>query len=143
VKWRKPGKGEETDEGHLDLPPDVYNAMPTILLKNLAHGASETIHVVAFTPKPRVIKFELSPAGNATFSVGFVRRKASHYIGKAELGPVLGTLAKVAGKHPPDYHFWFLTGDAPAFLAAELPFYAEGPVWRVELTSPRWAPPKR
>lgn len=143
VKWRKPGKKEETDEGRLELPPDVSNAMPPILLKNLARGASEILHVVAFTPKPRVIKFELSPAGEATFRVGPVRRKASHYIGKPELGPVLGTLAKAVGKYPPDYHFWFLSGEAPAFLAAELPLYTEGPIWRIELTSPRWPSPKR
>jgi hypothetical protein len=143
ARWRKPGKKEETDDGRLELPPDVSNALPPILLKNLARGASATLHVVAFTPKPRVIKFELSPAGEATFRVGPVRRKASHYVGKPELGPVLGTLAKAVGKYPPDYHFWFLSGEAPAFLAAELPLYTEGPIWRIELSSPRWPSPKR
>jgi len=40
---------------------------------------------------------------------------------------------------------WILGGDAPAFVKAEQPFYAGGPVWRVELASPSWprAPTKR
>ncbi len=143
VKFRKKDKEEEIDNGHLDLPADVYNAMVTIVLKNLPKGGTETIHVVAFTPKPRVVKLELLPAGEDAFSVGHVQRKASHYIGKPDLGVLLGAVTKVVGKHPPDYHFWFLSGEAPAFVAAELPFYTDGPVWRVELTSPRWPKAKR
>ena len=33
---------------------------------------------------------------------------------------------------------WIVTGDVPAFVGFEGPLYPTGPVWRIELTSPRW-----
>ena len=41
-------------DGTLDLPPDVYNDMvlTIAIATNLAKGASETVHLVAFTPRP-------------------------------------------------------------------------------------------
>jgi len=47
-------------------------------------------------------------------------------------------VASLIGKDVPDYHYWILGGGAPAFLAFEGPLYVDGPVWRVELVSPRW-----
>jgi len=44
----------------------------------------------------------------------------------------------LVGKQPPDSHVWILGGEAPAFVKAEQPPYNEGPVWRIELTSPVW-----
>ena len=54
---------EKVLEGRLDLPPDVYNGMVLTVAKNLPKGSGETVHVVAFTPKPRLIRLELAPAG--------------------------------------------------------------------------------
>jgi hypothetical protein len=42
------------------------------------------------------------------------------------------------GKQPSDAHVWILDGDAPAFVRAEQPLYAGGPVWRIDLASPQW-----
>jgi len=50
--------------GRIELPPDVYNGMVAMLLKNLAPGRSETVHVIAFTPTPRLIQVELAFAGD-------------------------------------------------------------------------------
>src|SRR5207249_3235923 len=59
-KARSARDGKERESsGSIELPPDVYNGMAPTLLKNLAHGASETVHVVAFAPKPRLAR--LSP----------------------------------------------------------------------------------
>ena len=49
--------------GTLDLPLDVYNGMVIMVAKNFPKGATKTIHVVAFTPKPRVIQLECAPEG--------------------------------------------------------------------------------
>ena len=44
---------EEHLKGTFALPEDAYNGMLSIVVKNLPPGASETVTVVAFTPKPR------------------------------------------------------------------------------------------
>jgi hypothetical protein len=51
---------------------------------------------------------------------------------------VAGVVAPLVGKQPPDNHVWILTGEAPAFLKSEAPFYPGGPSWRIELASPVW-----
>jgi hypothetical protein len=57
-------------DGTLDLPPDVYNGLVLTVAKNLPKGASETVHLVAFTPAPRLIQLELAPAGEHKVLVG-------------------------------------------------------------------------
>lgn len=70
---------EQESSGSFELPPDVYNGMAAKLLKNLARGASETVQVVAFTPKPRLIGLEMTPAGAQRVVAGDLagRRPAS------------------------------------------------------------------
>ena len=137
VTAREEGEKEETFEGQLALPPDVANGMLAVLLKNLPQGATRTVHIVAFRPKPLLVELELAPEGRARFSVGEAQRQALHYRLRPKLG-VLGVVASLIGKDVPDYHYWILGGGAPAFLAFEGPLYVDGPVWRVELVSPRW-----
>jgi hypothetical protein len=130
------GKPEERREGRIDLPADVYNGMQSILLKNLLKGASETIHYVAFTPEPKTVELKLAPAGEDPFWLGSIQKTATHYLLKPQLG-LLGVLASLIGKDPPEYHYWIATGEVPVFLAFEGPLYLNGPVWRVELTTPQ------
>jgi hypothetical protein len=59
---RKDGR-EKVQDGTLDLHPDVYNGMVLTVLKNLSGGAGETVHMVAFTPAPKLIKLKLAPEG--------------------------------------------------------------------------------
>ena len=129
---------KEIDEGRLDLPPDVYSGMLSVVLKNLAKEASETIHIVAFTPKPTIIEFELSAGGEHSFLLGGLQKKATHYLVKPKLG-LLAPVASLLGKHPPDFHYWLSKGEVPTFLAFEGPFYLNGPIWRVELAAPQFA----
>jgi len=49
-----------------------------------------------------------------------------------------GAVAPLLGKDPPDSHMWILQGEAPAFLKSESPLFPDGPLWRIELTSPTW-----
>jgi len=123
------------------LPPDVEpaNGMILTMLKNVRpHQPPASLSLVVATPKPQVVTLLMSSAGDEPFSVGDRVLKAAHYVAKVKVGGVRGVVAKVAGKLPPDSHVWVLHGDAPAFVRSEQPFFTEGPLWRIELTSPVW-----
>jgi hypothetical protein len=134
---RKDGR-EEVLDGTLELPPDTYNGIVLTVAKNLLKGASETIHVVAFTPAPRLIRLELIPDGEHKVLVGEHEKAAIHYVLKPRLGAWLKLFATLLGRAPPDYHAWIATETVPTFVRFEGPLYTAGPVWRIELTSPRW-----
>ncbi len=132
------GKGNDVKhyDGHLDLPDDVYNGMVLTVVKNLAKGETRRVHIVAFTPKPRLVDLELAPVGDEKLVLGNAVRKVTHYKMKPRLGAVLGLLASVAGKMPKDYESWFLTDEVPAFVRFQGNLYIKGHIWRIELTSP-------
>lgn len=134
---RKDGRSEVA-AGALDMPPDVYNGMILTVAKSLAQGASETVHLVAFTPTPRVIEVQIAPAGEHQVRVGVLTKTAVHYVFKPKLGGGLTFMAKLAGRFPPDCHVWIVTDDVPAFVRFDGPLFTSGPLWRIELTSPRW-----
>jgi hypothetical protein len=137
TKSHKDGK-EEAIEGTLELPPDVYNGIVITLVKNLPKGAGATIHLVAFTPKPLLIELEVEPAGEHKMMVGQLTKTAAHYVLKPHPGPWLELFAKLFGRMPSDYHVWVVTEGAPTFARFEGPLDPTGPVWRIELISPRW-----
>jgi hypothetical protein len=137
TKGHKDGR-EKALEGTLELPPDVYNGMILTVVKDLPKGASETVHYVAFTPEPRLIQLELAPAGEQKVLVGELAKTAVHYVLKPQLGIWLKLFATLLGRVPPDEHVWIVPDDVPAFVRFEGPLYPTGPVWRIELTSPRW-----
>jgi hypothetical protein len=137
TKSHKDGR-EEAIDGTLELPPDVYNGIVTTVVKNLAKGASATVHLVAFTPKPLLIELELVPMGEHKMLVGQLTKTATHYVFKPHPGPWLELFAKLLGRMPSDYHVWVITEGAPAFARFEGPLNPTGAVWRIELTSPRW-----
>lgn len=132
------GGREKVLEGKLDLPPDVYNGMVLTVAKNLPEGAGETIHFVAFTPKPRLIRIEIVPANRQKVLVGKLEKTSVHYVFKPDLGMWLEFFATLLGRSPPDQHAWIVVDEVPAFVRFEGPLYTTGPVWRIQLTSPRW-----
>jgi hypothetical protein len=110
------------------------------LLKNVtAATAPKSLSLVAATPKPRIVKLELSVAGQEGFVTGSMPRTATHYIVHVNIGGLSGAIAPLVGKQPPDSHVWILGGEAPAFVKSEQPFYFGGPVWRIELVAPVWS----
>ncbi|MCR4310900.1 MAG: hypothetical protein NUW14_12940 [Deltaproteobacteria bacterium] len=141
TKAHKDGR-EKVQDGTLDLPLDAYNGMVLTVLKNLSSGAGETVHMVAFTPAPKIIKLKLVPAGEHKILVGGAEKSATHYVLKPILGSWLKLFASLLGRMPPDNHAWIVTADVPAFVKFEGPLYMNGPAWRIELTSPRWPDPK-
>ena len=137
TKAHKDGR-EDLIEGQLDLPSDVYNGMVLTVTKNLLKGASETVHFVAFTPAPRLIQLELAPAGEQKVIIGDVAKSATHYVFKPILGMWVKLFATLLGSAPPDNHAWIITEGVPAFVRFEGPLFPAGPIWRIELTTPRW-----
>ena len=112
--------------------------MVTTVVKNLAKGASATVHLVAFTPKPLLIELELEPVGEHKMMVGQLAKTATHYVFKPHPGPWLELFAKLLGRMPSDYHVWIVNEGVPAFARFEGPLNPTGAVWRIELISPRW-----
>jgi hypothetical protein len=125
--------------GTLDLPPDVYNGMIITIAKNLAPRAIQTVHIVAFTPKPLLIGLEIAPSGSQRVLLGQHAETAVHFILKPKLGAALKLFATLLGKAPADSDIWIVSDDVPAFVRFEGPLYS-GPVWRIDLTSPSWPP---
>jgi hypothetical protein len=128
---------EKILEGTLKLPADVYNGMILTVTKDLPKGAGEIIHFVAFTPQPRLIELELLPVGEQKVMVGELTKTAVHYVMKPRLGIWLTFFAKVLRRMPEDLHAWILPEEVPAFVGFEGSLTTPGPVWRIELASPR------
>lgn len=137
TKDRESGR-EQTYEGTIELPADVYNGLILSVVKDLPKGSGETVHYVAFTPEPRLIELQIAPSGEQEFMVGARSLSAIHYVLKPQLGIWLTFFATVVGRYPADHHVWIAPQDVPAFVRYEGSLYPGGPVWRIELTSPRW-----
>jgi hypothetical protein len=135
--WDKEGKMKTTDE-QMQLPADTANGLILTFIKNLPASGAATASLVAATPKPLLVKLDISREGEDSFSVGGAERKATRYVVKIEIGGLKGVLADLLGKKPADTRVWLLGGEAPAFLKSTGPLYMGGPPWTIELTSPAW-----
>ncbi|HWS15341.1 MAG TPA: hypothetical protein VN450_04025, partial [Candidatus Methylomirabilis sp.] len=107
TRARKDGR-EKVLDGTLDLPLDTYNGMVLTVVKNLSGGAGETVHMVAFTPAPKLIKLKLAPAGEHKILVAGSEKTATHYALKPILGTWLKLFASLLGRMPPDNHAWIV-----------------------------------
>jgi hypothetical protein len=122
---------------HMDLPDDVSNGLPPTLIINLLPTTPETkISYVVSGKKPRLVHISIKPIGSRLFRVGNFRRKATDFALHVELGGVAGVVAPLIGKEPADYHIWLQSGQPPAFIREEGPFYEGGPIWRIEQLAP-------
>jgi hypothetical protein len=130
-----PAGKQQHYSGKLDLPADVYNGMVITIAKNLSVGAPTTVHIVAFTPKPRLIGLELTGASAPPTMLGRHAERTVLFTFKPRLGPFVHLFASLLGKMPPDTHAWIITDSGPAFVRFEGPMYL-GPVWRLESISP-------
>jgi hypothetical protein len=140
VTSRKGGK-EDHDEGHLDLPGDVSNGLPVVIARNLRSGDTADVHLVAFTPEPRLIGLRIAFAGIDTVMVGGHAEPTARFVLSPQLGALTGFFAKLLGKLPPDSHVWIVQDQVPGFVRFEGPLFM-GPVWRLSLAAPAW-PPRR
>jgi hypothetical protein len=130
---------EKTITDRLKLPADLANGFVTTLLGDIDPKAPKTmLSMLVATPKPQLVKLEISPQGEDTFSIGGSPRKALRYTVKIDIGGIKGVIAPIVGKQPPDTHVWMVGGKVPGFLKSEGPLFEGGPIWRIELTSPVW-----
>ncbi len=139
IETEDDGKAKTYDE-HLKLPGDLVNGMVTTVLLDVDPKAPETtLSMVVATPKPRLVKLLVTRGPDDTFLASGVSRQAISYNIKIDLGGVVGVIAPIVGKQPPDIHVWVLPGKAPGFLKLEGPLYSGGPLWKIELASPDWS----
>ena len=139
VKYQDDHGAQKVESEQMKLPPDLANGMILTLLKNVRSEAPpKTLGYIAATPKPRLVKLEISNRGQEPFKTGGTARNATHYALKVDIGGLSGLVAPLVGKQPPDSQVWILGGEAPAFVKAEQTFYLGGPLWRIELTNPVW-----
>ena len=132
--------GKPADEKqHLDLPDDLANGLPLTLAKNIARKAAETrVSYLATMPKARLVHLLITPEGQTTVSVGRMHYTAYCYVFHVQLGGIVGVVAPLVGKQPPDDRVWVLEGQEPAFIRAQVSFYEGGPLWTIQLASPVW-----
>ena len=134
----KDGK-EEVKTEHLDLPPDIANGLVSFIVQNLKPStASTTVSMVIAIPKPRLVKLTIFPTGEDAYTLGGLRRKALHYSIKIDLGGIVGVIAPLVGKAPPEIEIWTIAGAATTFARETGPLYAEGPRMTIQLASPVW-----
>ena len=131
-------KPEDQSDGTLEMPEDLYNGMTITVLKNLPPGGRASGHMVAFTPKPQMLRSSMEPEGADRYFVADTAANATRYVMKLEIGGLTGVIANLIGKAPPDLRYWITTGRAPGFVRFEGPMYLQGPRWRIELSAPRW-----
>ena len=133
-------KGDEIKDasGELDMPADLYNGMALGLLKNLVPGRSASGQIVAFTPRPRLVRMELTHEADDTVRLGAAIHTARRYLVRLEVGGLTGVIASLVGKDPPDLRYWLVTGEVPAFVKFEGAMFLNGPPWRLELTTVEW-----
>jgi len=135
VKYIDKGK-EKTANKQMQIPADAANGLVTILARNIASKSlPQTVSMVATSPKPRLVQLIITPEGSESVPFGNLKRKAVRYRVKVHVGGVVGAVAKIAGKIPPDSFIWMTDGEAPAFLEAQEPLQG-GPVCTIELTVP-------
>jgi len=139
VRYSDEDGKEKKIEEHVKLPPDTANGMIMTLLKSISPKTPKTtVSMVALTPKAQLVNLEIIPQGEEHFSTGASAHLAMHYVVKVHVPGLTGAVASVLGKIPPDSHVWVHTGEAPAFVKAELALFPGGPTWRLELLSPVW-----
>jgi hypothetical protein len=142
VRYANDRGEQKVEEERMEFPADLANGMIMPLTKNFRKDAlPQSVSVVAITPKPMLVRVRFADAGLEPFSFAGVRRQATHYVLKVDIGGLKGIAAKLFGKQPPDSHIWIMEGDAPAFVRAETPIATGDPPSVIELSGPVFRQP--
>src|SRR5262249_17201627 len=99
-----------------------------LIVKNLPPRGPDTVSIVAFTPKPRVVKLQVLPVAEDRVMVSDSPMQAVRW----HIRPQLGLFASLLITDIPDGPLWILPRAAPPVLRAEGPLYFMGPIWRIE-----------
>jgi hypothetical protein len=132
------GKEKVIDE-RMKLPADLANGLVTTLLSDIDRKTPKTtVSMLASTPKPMLVKLDISPAGEFPYSYAGSSAQANRYVVKVDIGGIKGIIAPLVGKQPPDTYVWISSGKAPGFMKSEGALFMDGPIWKIELASPVW-----
>ena len=125
---------------HLDLQPDLANGLVPTILKNLAPGTQKlTASMVVATPKPMLVKLDITDDGEDAFLTGTAGHKARRYDVKIDIGGVKGARGKCDRQTAARYvrlDSW--RRFSRICPLGRHPSFESGPVWRIELVSPTW-----
>jgi hypothetical protein len=87
VRYTDDNGKEKVVNERMNLPPDLANGLLITLLKNVSpDGPTTTVSMVAATPKPRLVKLAMTPQGQEPFVVSGLKRMATHYVLKVQIG---------------------------------------------------------
>lgn len=140
VTRKQDGNGKDKDEtDSISMPSDLSNGLILDIIKNFPKDAQAIkISMLVSASKPRIVKLAISPEKEDTFFVAGTPHKAQQYLLKIEIGGITGAIAPIIGKKPLDVHVWMAKGAPSTMIRTESQFYADGPLWRVELCGPSW-----
>ena len=97
VRYTDDDGKEKMSNDRLKLPTDLANGLIPILMTNVQPRAPRTtVSLLEATPKPRLVKLAIAPAGEESFSAGGWIRVATRYSLKIEIGGVAGVVAPLA-----------------------------------------------
>ena len=140
LRYSDGGKQKQLSK-HLDLPDDVANGLILTLVKNIDPRAPvTTVSMVAASSKPRLVALDITPQEESLVKAGFISYKTQQYLIRVKIGGVVGAVAPLIGKQPPDMRASFIKSEAPTLVEFEGPLYAGGPVWRIALNAPKVDP---
>ncbi|MGA7629845.1 MAG: hypothetical protein WCB11_03705 [Terriglobales bacterium] len=127
---------------HMDLPTDLGNGILFTLFENMQPGTSKpAVSLLVTTPKPRIVRVNITPTGTKDpFWIGNSKYDAVHYVLKIDIGGIVGKVAPLVGKQPPDSEVWILDVAPPLVVKFEGQLFEGGPVWQMELAAPTWTP---
>lgn len=130
-------KEKSSRTGNMELPPDVYNGMTVMVLKNLPESGQASFSIVSVDQEPTLYPVMVRPIDVDAVKTGNRKGEAVHYVLQPTVKWLKRALVWLFSKTIPEYHFWLITHDVPAFTKFEGPLYTGGPIWRIEQISPR------
>src|SRR5262249_20132707 len=104
---RETGRYEVRYRGDEDSPEETLTGMLSLVLKTLPAGESAIVQVVAFTPKPRLVKIQLLPVANDQILVSDEPMKVTRWA----IRPQLGLFASLLVSDIPDVNCWIVPGE--------------------------------
>lgn len=129
----KDGK-PKVDTEQMDIPPDFSNGMVGVILLNTPADAPEfKLGMIVPTPKPRLIKLDVTPDAQQPFHIAGALRKASIFRLKTELGGIAGKVAPLVGKQPADIFVWILQGKPPMLVRIQGQLAEDTPIVSIEV----------
>jgi hypothetical protein len=128
----KDGKAKVEVE-HVDLPPEIANGMIGTLLEDVHRDTSVQLAMIVPSGKGRLVKLDIAPIGEESFSIAGVRRKANLYSIRINLGGVAGVVAPIVGKQPPNTTIWVYEGEPAVFVRQVGQLSEDGPIVSIEL----------